>query len=127
MQDMDKQKMEKLKRDRRRGRIRAKVAGSAKRPRVSVFRSNKGMFLQLVDDISGKTLVSAGSGEVKKKDKKTAVSFELGKLIAKKALDPAINGTGKKIKEVVFDRGGYKYHGRVKAAADGAREGGLKF
>ena len=89
------------------------------------------MYLQLIDDEKSKTLVSAHNREVQKKksssakdmedkDKKVAISFELGKLIAKKALD-------KKIKKVVFDRGGYKYHGRIKAVADGAREGGLSF
>jgi len=138
---MDKQIVKQNKRDRRRGRVRAKMSGTSKCPRLSVFRSNKGMYLQLIDDEKGKTLVSAHSEEIKKKDKsadlpavqdfgrrgtkvmagkKVAIGFELGKLIAKKALD-------KKVKQVVFDRGGYKYHGRVKAVADGAREGGLKF
>jgi len=117
---MSKEQIKKAKRTRRRGRIRVKIKGTAKRPRLSVFRSNKGMYLQLIDDERGVTLASAASGEVKKKDKKTVVSFELGKLIAKKGLE-------KKIKTVVFDRGGYKYHGRVKAVADGAREGGLEF
>ena len=112
---------------RRRKKIRAKVKGTGKCPRLSVFRSNKGMYLQIIDDDKGKTLVSANIKEIKKKDKKIVVSFELGKLIAKKGLDPAKNGTGKKIKTVVFDRGGYKYHGRIKSVADGAREGGLKF
>lgn len=107
-------------------RVRAKIRGSKEKPRLSVFRSNKGLYLQLIDDDTGVTLVSADSKEIKKvvsKDKqgkKEALSFALGKLIANKAKD-------KKIKEVVFDRGGYKYHGRVKAVADGAREEGLKF
>ena len=117
---MDKQKIKQYQRSRRRGRVRAKVSGTSKCPRLSVFRSNKGMYLQLIDDEKGKTLVSAHSSEVKKKDKKVAISFELGKLIAEKAL-------AKKIKQIVFDRGGYKYHGRVKAVADGAREEGLSF
>jgi large subunit ribosomal protein L18 len=117
---MDKQKIKQLKRVRRKGRVRAKITGTNKLPRLSVFRSNKGMYLQLVDDAKGNTLASVHSKEIKKKDKKISISFEMGKLIAKKALD-------KKIKQAVFDRGGYKYHGRVKAAADGAREGGLEF
>ncbi len=117
---MNKEKIKKNKQIRRRGRIRVKVKGTAKRPRLSVFRSNKGMYLQLIDDNSGITLASAASSEVKKTDKKEVISFELGKIIAKKGLD-------KKIENVVFDRGGNKYHGRIKAAADGAREGGLKF
>ncbi len=118
---MDKQKVKQYQRSRRRGRVRAKVSGTSKCPRLSVFRSNKGMYLQLIDDEKSKTLVSVHNKEAqKKKDKKVAISFELGKLIAKKALD-------KKIKKVIFDRGGYKYHGRIKAVADGAREGGLRF
>lgn len=117
---MDKQKIKQLKRARRKGRIRAIIAGTNKLPRLSVFKSNKGMYLQLIDDEKGKTLVSVHSKEIKKKDKKVSICFEMGKLIAKKALD-------KKIEQAVFDRGGYKYHGRVKAAADGAREGGLEF
>ncbi len=78
------------------------------------------MYLQLINDEQSVTLVSAASKEIKKKDAKKAVSFELGKLIAKKALE-------KSITRAVFDRGGYKYHGRVAKAAEGAREGGLKF
>lgn len=117
---MNKEKIKKAKQNRRRGRIRVKIKGTAKRPRLSVFKSNKGMYLQLIDDDNGVTLASARIGEVEKTDKKEAVSFELGKIIAKKGLD-------KKIENVVFDRGGNKYHGRIKAAADGAREGGLRF
>ena len=100
--------------------MRIKIKGTASRPRLSVFRSNKGMYLQLIDDEKDKTLISARSSEVKSKDKKVVISYELGKLIAKKGID-------KKIKAIVFDRGGYKYHGRIKAVADGAREGGLEF
>ena len=130
---MDKQKIKQYLRSRRAGRVRAKVSGTSKCPRLSVFKSNKGMYLQLIDDENSKTLVSAHSSEVKSSSvassvppadvgrategKKVAVSFELGKLIAGKA-------SAKKIKQIVFDRGGYKYHGRVKAAADGAREEG---
>ncbi len=117
---MNKETIKQEKRIRRKNKIRAVIKGTAKRPRLSVFRSNKGMFLQLIDDDKGKTLVSAKSQEVKSKDKKTVISFELGKLIAKKGIE-------KKIKNIVFDRGGNKYHGRVKMVADGAREGGLEF
>lgn len=103
-------------------RVRAKIKGTSIRPRLSVFRSNNYIYAQIIDDEKGKTVIGVSEkhlslkGELKKTDK----SKELGLLIAKKAID-------KKIKEVIFDRGSYKYHGRVKAVADGAREGGLKF
>ncbi|MDI3496336.1 MAG: large subunit ribosomal protein [Patescibacteria group bacterium] len=117
---MDKNKFQNEQAARRHGRVRVKISGTAKRPRLSVFRSNRGMYLQLIDDNEGKTLVSAASREIKEKGKKIELSFKLGKLIAEKAKK-------QKIEAVVFDRGSYKYHGRVKAVADGAREGGLKF
>lgn len=117
---MNKEKIKQNKQIRRKAKIRAKISGTKECPRLSVFKSNKEMFLQLIDDINGNTLVSVNSKEVKKQGKKIAVGLELGKLIAKKALD-------KKISKIVFDRGGCKYHGRVKAVADGARECGLKF
>ena len=105
-------------------RIRAKVTGEKDFPRLSVFRSNKQLYAQFIDDVEGKTLVSVSSlkKEVSGKDKmnKTEQAKLLGKLAAEKAL---ANG----IKEVKFDRNGYLYHGRVKAFADAAREGGLKF
>ncbi len=112
-------KTEKMKR--RHKKIRATISGTDKRPRLNVFRSNRGMYIQLIDDLSGKTLVSANSKELKNtKDKKVDIAFKLGELLAQKALK-------QKISEAVFDRGGYKYHGRVKAVADGARAGGLIF
>jgi len=117
---MDKNKANNQRQARRHGRVRAKVSGNPESPRLSVFRSNRGMFLQLIDDTEGKTLASASSKELKKTVTKTDAGKELGKLIAEKAKT-------KKIETVVFDRGAYKYHGRVKAVADGAREGGLKF
>ncbi len=123
---MDKNKKNNIKQERRHKRVRAKISGTAARPRLSVFRSNRGMFLQLIDDERGVTLASASVLEIKPakgaKDEggKVARSQELGKLLASKAKD-------KKITKVVFDRGAYKYHGRVKAAAEGAREGGLEF
>ena len=117
---MDKNKANNQKQARRHARVRSKVSGTAACPRLSVFRSNRSMFLQLIDDEAGKTLASAAVKELKKAGTKTESSKELGKLIAEKA-------KGKKIEAVVFDRGSYKYHGRVKAAAEGAREGGLNF
>ena len=124
---MNKEKSKILKRSIRQLKIRAKVSGTAVCPRLNVFKSNAGMYLQLIDDASGKTLASAHSREIKvgkaKKEEasgKTLVSFELGKLLAEKA-------KSKKITKVIFDRGGYRYHVRVKSAADGARAGGLEF
>jgi len=111
------------KRYRRHKRVRAKLFGTAKVPRLCVFRATKHIYSQLIDDEKGKTLVSASDLEFKKSKKlksKTDKAKEIGKLIAKKAIE-------KKIEKVVFDRRGYKYHGRVKAVAEGAREGGLKF
>jgi len=117
-------KIKREKRIARHRRVRAKIKGTKERPRLCVFRSNKHIYAQLIDDGEGKTLVSASDFELGTKKGKKAVKTELakevGKAVAKKAAD-------KKIKEVVFDRGGYKYHGRVKALAEAAREAGLKF
>lgn len=112
----------KLKRERRKKRVRAKIFGTKERPRLSVFRSNKHIYCQLIDDEKGHTLLSASDLELKEISEKNRlkIAFEVGKLIAKKALE-------KNIQKVVFDRGPYKYHGRVKALAEGARAGGLKF
>lgn len=106
----------------RKRRIRAKVAGTDVRPRLCVFRSLRCLYVQVIDDSLGKTLVSATTKEGTKKNKKFDMNAarEAGKLIAKKC-------KAKEISEVVFDRGGYKYHGKVKAVAEGAREGGLIF
>ncbi len=110
-----------IKRYRRHRRIRAKVKGTEEIPRLCVFRSAKHIYAQLIDDEKGRTLFSASDIELKnKKMSKTEKAYQVGKLIAKKSLE-------KKIEKVVFDRAGYKYHGRVKALAEGAREGGLKF
>jgi len=117
---MDKNKEKQLKRTRRRGKIRSVISGTSKCPRLNVFRSNRSMFLQLIDDNKGVTIVSANMGEIKEKLTKVEASFQLGELIAKKAI-------AKKIENVVFDRGGFRYHGRIKSAAEGARKGGLKF
>jgi len=108
-------------RERRHKRVRGKVAGTAGRPRLVVTRSNRGIVAQLVDDTAGRTLASASWLQVKSfKGDKTAQAAEVGKLLAEKAKQANIDAA-------VFDRGGYLYHGRVKALADAAREGGLKF
>jgi large subunit ribosomal protein L18 len=109
-------------RERRHRRIRGKVQGTAERPRLAVFRSNRGISAQLVDDDSARTLAAASWLNLKKsfKGKKTEQAGEVGKLLAANAKKAGIE-------VVVFDRGGYLYHGRVKALADGAREGGLVF
>jgi len=101
-------------------RIRKKISGSAERPRVAVFRSNTQIYAQIIDDAAGKTLVAASSLELKSKGNKTEIATQVGKALAAKAKE-----TG--LANVVFDRGGYLFHGRVKALADGAREGGLNF
>ena len=105
-------------RDKIKLRIRKKIRGTATKPRLSVFRSNKGIYCQLIDDLSGHTLAQASS--VGESGNKTAAATEVGKAIAEKAKSLQID-------QVVFDRSGYLYHGRVKALAEGAREGGLQF
>jgi large subunit ribosomal protein L18 len=107
---------------RRHRRVRAKVRGSAERPRLVVFRSNRGIVAQLVDDDTGRTLASASHLGLPKsfKGEKTAQAEAVGKALAEAAKKAGVDAC-------VFDRGGYLYHGRVKALADGAREGGLKF
>lgn len=112
-----------VRRQKLRWRIRARVSGSAQKPRLSVFRSNKDIYAQLIDDATGNTLVAANS---RQKDiaamtgTKVEKAALVGKALAQKATEAGINAC-------IFDRGGYLYHGRVKAIADGAREGGLKF
>jgi large subunit ribosomal protein L18 len=117
---MDKNKVKKEKRQIRHGRVRSKIFGTAKRPRLSVFRANRHIYAQLIDDAKGSTLVFASSLQIKKKTKKSEIAMEVGKLLAQKALE-------QNYKSVVFDRGGFAYHGRVKSLAEGAREGGLEF
>lgn len=143
---MNSNKIKQNKRFRRKGRVRAKVNGTAACPRLSVFRSNRGIYAQIINDETGRTLAAVGAGEVHpvksgsagpdnnrefngvkvkglpagQAGKKIAVSLELGKLIAAKAIAQGIS-------RIVFDRNGYKYHGRVKALAEGARANGLKF
>ena len=113
------------KRHRRHRRVRAKIYGTAKIPRFCVFRSAIHIYAQLINDEDGKTLMAVSDLKIKKnksQDKwsKVTKAKEVGGLIAKEALE-------KKIERVIFDRGGYKYYGRIKALAEGAREGGLKF
>ena len=120
-----------LKKIRRHKRVRAKISGTTKIPRLCVFRSNKHITAQLIDDKNGKTLAFASDFKMEKVSEKElkskkglsgkkAIAYIIGTLIAQKAQQ-------KKIKKVVFDRGGYRYHGRVKALAEGAREAGLQF
>ena len=112
----------KMERARRHLRVRRKISGTAERPRLCVYRSNTNLYVQVIDDVAGNTIVSASTldKDVKTKKANKEAAKELGTLIAKKALD-------KKIDTVVFDRSGYIYHGVVKELAEAAREGGLKF
>jgi large subunit ribosomal protein L18 len=106
---------------RRRRRVRARIAGSAERPRLSVYRSNRGVFAQLVDDAAGSTLAAVNWTEPElRKLSAAAQAKRAGELLAERAKAAGIEAC-------VFDRGGYRYHGRVKALAEGAREGGLRF
>jgi large subunit ribosomal protein L18 len=108
-------------RERRHKRVRAKVFGTAERPRLVVFRSNRGIEAQLVDDLDAKTIAAASWLQLSKvKGSKTDQAAEVGKLLAQRAKEAGVGSA-------VFDRGGYLYHGRVKALAEAAREGGLKF
>ena len=110
------------KRIRRHKKIRMDIHGTKDRPRLSVFRSNQHIYAQLIDDDKAKVLLSVSDMKIKAKkgEKKSDIAKEVGKIIAKKALE-------NKIETVVFDRAGFLFHGRVKALAEGAREGGLKF
>lgn len=104
----------------RKRRIRAKISGTQDSPRLAVFRSLRNVSAQVIDDAAGKTLVSASLNDIKKSKNSVEGAKELGKVIAEKC-------KAQKIVNVVFDRSGYKYHGKIKAVAEGAREGGLKF
>ena len=112
----------KLERERRHIRVRNKISGTAERPRLCVYRSNSNLYVQVIDDVAGTTLAQASTldKEVKTKHANKEAAKEVGALIAKRASE-------KKIKEVVFDRGGYIYHGVVKELAEAARENGLEF
>jgi large subunit ribosomal protein L18 len=125
---MNKNKQKNLKREIRHRRVRSRVTGVLERPRLSVFKANRHIYAQLIDDNAGKTLAAASSLEVSRKAgsasggkaKKADIAKEVGKMVAAKAM-------AKNIKAVKFDRGGFAYHGRIKALAEGAREGGLEF
>ena len=101
-------------------RVRSKISGTAECPRLNVFRSSKNIYVQIIDDINGVTLVAASTLELEGNGGNKEAAFKVGEAIAKKAADKGIT-------EVIFDRGGYIYHGRVKELAEGARQGGLKF
>jgi len=110
-----------LRRERIKKGIRSKISGTASRPRLSVFRSNNEIYAQLIDDLAGNTLASASSTQLKDSaGPKVEISKSVGLALAQTAVSKGIS-------DVVFDRGGYLYHGRIKALAEGAREGGLKF
>ena len=119
---MIKQINRKEERERRHKRVRNKISGTAERPRLCVYRSNNNLYVQIIDDVAGNTLAQASTldKEIKTKHSNKEAAKEVGTLIAKRASE-------KNIKEVVFDRGGYIYHGVVKELAEAAREGGLKF
>lgn len=106
---------------RRKKKVRARISGTEKRPRLAVYRSNRNIYAQIIDDVKGETLVSATNlSKNLEKMAKTEQATKIGEEVAKKAV-------AKKIKKVVFDKSGYKYHGRVKALAEAARKGGLEF
>lgn len=116
---MDKFKQKKFKRQLRHKKVRTRVAGSDNRPRLAVFRSDKHIYAQVINDATGKTLVQASDLDIKS-GKKSERAAEVGKRLAANAL-------AAKISKVSFDRGGFRYHGRIKALADAAREAGLEF
>ena len=108
-------------RARRHHRVRRKVTGTPGRPRLTVFRSNKGVYAQVINDLEGATIVAASSRDIKDAGiNKSQIAEKVGELLATRAKE-------KKIDKVIFDRGGYLYHGRVKALAEGARKGGIQF
>src|ERR1700727_426539 len=117
---MNRQKQKFHKRAIRHRRVRSRVVGSLERPRLNVFKANRHIYAQVIDDATGKTLAAASSLKLAAKGKKSDVAKEVGKAVAAKAM-------AKNIKAVTFDRGGFAYHGRIKALAEGAREGGLQF
>jgi large subunit ribosomal protein L18 len=117
---MDRAKLRVESRDRIRKRVRRKVSGTAERPRLAVFKSLRHIYVQLIDDANGRTLAAASTHEKDTKGANAASAKAVGELIAQKAKD-------KGVKQVVFDRGGYLYHGNIKALADAARENGLEF
>ena len=117
---MIKKESKNVNRLKRHARIRKNLSGTSTTPRLNIFRSNTNIYAQIIDDTTGKTLVSASSLDMKLKGLNVEVAKQVGTEIAKRAQE-------KGIEKIVFDRGGYKYHGRVAAVADGARKKGLKF
>ncbi len=118
MKDHNKEKQAKYLR--RQIRTRAKMSGTAKKPRLTVFRSLSHIYAQAIDDVKGATIVAASDKELTSKSNKVEKALALGEVLGKKLAD-------KKINEIIFDRGAYKYHGRVKSLADGLRKAGIKF
>ncbi len=116
----NKEQLKKQKRDRRHNRVRQSIVSTDNRPRLAVFRSAAHIYAQVIDDKAGKTLAASSSAEIKTKAAKAELSTQVGTAIAEKAKAAGVT-------KVVFDRGGYRYHGRVKALADAARAGGLEF
>ncbi len=116
---MNKEKLKQEVKERRRRRVRAKVSGTSETPRLTVYRSLKYIYAQVIDDSTGKTLVAIKDTDIKEGKNKTEKAFAAGKILGEKALE-------KKISRVVFDKGSFKFHGRVKALADGVKEAGLK-
>jgi len=115
-------KTKQLRRQRRHRRVRARIIGTSERPRISVFKSSKHLFVQFIDDKTGKTIISSKVISAKKskiKGTKTDKAAKIGEMLAEKAKEGGI-------KEAIFDRGGFKFHGRIKAVADGLRRGGIK-
>jgi len=115
---MNKERLKNEVKLRRKNRARSKISGTADIPRITVFRSLSHIYAQIIDDSKGITIASAKDSEIKGVKGKTEIAFEVGKLLAKKAIE-------KKVSKAVFDKGEFKYHGRVKALAEGAREAGL--
>ncbi len=130
-------KNKKSKRQKRHSRVRARIKGTSDVPRLSVFRSNKHIYAQLVDDEKNQIITSVSDSDLKLKSKtekekndlsnKELIAYKTGAFLAKKAINLSTGKQKKKTQKVVFDRGGYKYHGRIKALAQGARENGLEF
>ena len=109
-----------LRRQKIRFGIRKKISGTNVRPRASVFKSNRGIYVQLIDDVKGVTLVSASSREINEKSLNVSIAYKVGSKLAENAKKIGVE-------DIVFDRGGYYYHGKIKSLAEGARKGGLKF
>lgn len=124
MRPKDKMKQKRIKREKRHKRVRSKVFGTSKRPRLAIYKSIKHIYAQIIDDTTSNTLIAFSDLNLEKKEIKDKKKLEIAKLVGEKIASKALK---KGIKKVVFDRGGFKYHGRIKALADAAREKGLIF